>query len=305
MILAERLTPCTPRRARRALRAQRLHAGRRSGASTPSTSGASRLGKALAQPSHPGADERDRARARARLRRRTRSSAATGRSSDPAPALRRRRDARRLGQDADASARSPPWTTLHDAGIHFAVTSGRPPRGMSMLVEPLALAHADRGLQRRARGRARPGRHRGARRSRRISSRRRSGCIESFELSVWVYRGADWLVLDPDGPHVDARGAHGAVLEPTVVAQLRRRRDGVAKIVGVSDDHASRRGCGAGRAQDEFGDDVSASRSQPYYLDVTHPDANKGSRRALSVASGTASRAARDRDHRRRAERTC
>ena len=28
---------------------------------------------------------------------------------------------------------------LHDAGIHFAVTSGRPPRGMSMLVEPLAL----------------------------------------------------------------------------------------------------------------------------------------------------------------------
>jgi len=29
---------------------------------------------------------------------------------------------------------------LHEAGILFAVTSGRPPRGMSMLVEPLALA---------------------------------------------------------------------------------------------------------------------------------------------------------------------
>jgi hypothetical protein len=28
---------------------------------------------------------------------------------------------------------------LHDAGIAFAVTSGRPPRGMEMLVEPLAL----------------------------------------------------------------------------------------------------------------------------------------------------------------------
>ena len=28
---------------------------------------------------------------------------------------------------------------LHDAGITFAVTSGRPPRGMAMLVEPLAL----------------------------------------------------------------------------------------------------------------------------------------------------------------------
>ena len=28
---------------------------------------------------------------------------------------------------------------LHRAGIRFAITSGRPPRGMAMLVEPLAL----------------------------------------------------------------------------------------------------------------------------------------------------------------------
>jgi hydroxymethylpyrimidine pyrophosphatase-like HAD family hydrolase len=31
-----------------------------------------------------------------------------------------------------------------------------------------------------------------------------------------------------------------------------------------------------GRVHDEFGDHVSAARSQPYYVDVTHPDANKG-----------------------------
>ena len=30
-------------------------------------------------------------------------------------------------------------------------------------------------------------------------------------------------------------------------------------------------------ARAELGDHVSAARSQPYYLDVTHPDANKGS----------------------------
>ena len=29
---------------------------------------------------------------------------------------------------------------LHDAGIQFAVTSGRPPRGMTMLVDPLAIS---------------------------------------------------------------------------------------------------------------------------------------------------------------------
>jgi hypothetical protein len=51
--------------------------------------------------------------------------------------------------------------------------------------------------------------------------------------------------------------------------------DRVAKIVGVSDDYDA-----VARSetdvQRECGTHVSASRSQPYYLDVTHPNANKG-----------------------------
>src|SRR5262245_33808212 len=39
-----------------------------------------------------------------------------------------------LTQRAGAAVRA-----LHDAGIAFAITSGRPPRGMAMLIEPLAL----------------------------------------------------------------------------------------------------------------------------------------------------------------------
>ena len=35
---------------------------------------------------------------------------------------------------------------LHDAGIAFAITSGRPPRGMSMLIEPLTLRTAIAGF---------------------------------------------------------------------------------------------------------------------------------------------------------------
>jgi hypothetical protein len=50
----------------------------------------------------------------------------------------------------------------------------------------------------------------------------------------------------------------------------------VAKIVGVSDDpSAMERATVAAREQ--FGDHLTAAQSQPYYLDVTHPDANKGS----------------------------
>ena len=48
-----------------------------------------------------------------------------------------------------------------------------------------------------------------------------------------------------------------------------------AKIVGVSDDHAKVQGCEAD-AQAAFGDRATAARSQPYYLDITHHDANKG-----------------------------
>jgi hydroxymethylpyrimidine pyrophosphatase-like HAD family hydrolase len=49
----------------------------------------------------------------------------------------------------------------------------------------------------------------------------------------------------------------------------------VAKIVGVSDDYDAVERASAA-AHDTFGEHVSAARSQPYYADVTHPDANKG-----------------------------
>jgi hypothetical protein len=161
---------------------------------------------------------------------------------------------------------------LEDAGILFAVTSGRPPRGMAMLVEPLALrtplAAFNGGLvvepdldvleERIIPGRIVP---------------RVIELLESFDLSIWVYRGADWLVRDRGGPHVD-REARTVQFEPTVVAGFDGAH-GVAKIVGVSDDYDTvARAAETTRA--ELGDDVSAWRSQPYYLDVTHPDANKG-----------------------------
>jgi hypothetical protein len=49
----------------------------------------------------------------------------------------------------------------------------------------------------------------------------------------------------------------------------------VAKIVCVSDDYAAVARSEAD-VQRECGNHVSAARSQPYYLDVTHPQANKG-----------------------------
>ena len=162
---------------------------------------------------------------------------------------------------------------LGAAGIGFAVTSGRPPRGMAMLVEPLAISTPIGGFN----GGLVVDTSMQVLRKHCIPSRIVPSVIETLlaqDLSVWCYQGIDWYVLDHDGPHV-ARETSTCQFDPIVLDGFDRLADDVVKVVGVSDDHdAVARATSAMR--DEFGDTVSATPSQPYYLDVTHPDANKG-----------------------------
>ncbi len=163
---------------------------------------------------------------------------------------------------------------LREAGIRFAVTSGRPPLGMEMLIEPLDLqtpiAAFNGGLI--------------VDRDMKVMEERVlpeelvvpiSDEMTSFGLSVWIYRGADWYVPDPKGPHVD-REAWTVKFQPKVMEGLDGLTDRVAKIVGVSDDDDAVAKASSAMQQ-KFGTQVTAAASQPYYLDVTHPDANKGS----------------------------
>jgi len=162
---------------------------------------------------------------------------------------------------------------LRQAGILFAITSGRPPRGMSMLVEPLQLttpiAAFNGGVF------VRP--DMSVIEQQVIPDDVAPTVIEllgSHELDVWVYQGADWFVRDPQAPHV-AREAWTVKFEPTVIGSFASVSDRVAKVVGVSDDYdAVQKGMDAVR--ERLGDHVSAARSQPYYCDVTNPNANKG-----------------------------
>jgi Cof subfamily protein (haloacid dehalogenase superfamily) len=177
---------------------------------------------------------------------------------------------------------------LARADIAFAITSGRPPRGMQMLIEPLGLATPiaafngglfvrpdlsvieQRVLQHKV---VEPA----------------IAIIRAHKLDVWIYRGIDWFVPERHGPHVD-REKWTVKFPPTVVPDFTGKMDDVAKIVGVSDDLEAVAKCeeavraqfvGAvhskpSNPQREPGSQVSAARSQPYYLDVTHPAANKG-----------------------------
>jgi hydroxymethylpyrimidine pyrophosphatase-like HAD family hydrolase len=93
-------------------------------------------------------------------------------------------------------------------------------------------------------------------------------------MDAWVYRGNDWYLRDAAAPHV-AREQSTVRFAPTVVKDLESVLDRAVKIVGVSDDRdlVAR---SEKDAQEALGDEASAARSQPYYLDITHPDANKG-----------------------------
>lgn len=163
---------------------------------------------------------------------------------------------------------------LRAAGIGFAITSGRPPRGMSMLVEPLALTGPIAGfnggvfvnpdlslIESRA---LEPG-----------AARQALALIMDRGLDCWLYTETEWLIRDSEAPHV-AREAWTVKFDARVVPEfteehLRR----AVKIVGVSDDLERVALCERA-AREALGERASAARSQPYYLDVTHPQANKG-----------------------------
>jgi Cof subfamily protein (haloacid dehalogenase superfamily) len=163
---------------------------------------------------------------------------------------------------------------LRAAGIEFAITSGRPPRGMAMLTGPLRLedpiAAFNGGMFVRPdlttvlKERTLPPE----------VSREAVDYLSQTGLDVWVYRGADWFIRKLDAPHV-AREQATVQFPPEVIDDLGGVLDGAVKIVGVSDDGPLVARCEA-ELRRRIGARASAARSQPYYLDVTHADANKG-----------------------------
>jgi Cof subfamily protein (haloacid dehalogenase superfamily) len=177
---------------------------------------------------------------------------------------------------------------LHDAGIRFAITSGRPPKGMSRLFDPLKLETPIAGF------------NGGLFVKRDLSiieqktlppdvAAQAFDLIRQHGMDAWVYSGNDWLITTLKAPHVE-REAWTVKFQPKVVTDFTDALKQAAKIVGVSDDHAKVQGCEAD-AQAAFGDRATAARSQPYYLDVTHHDANKGAvvdylSRVLSMPPG-------------------
>jgi Cof subfamily protein (haloacid dehalogenase superfamily) len=163
---------------------------------------------------------------------------------------------------------------LRAAGIAFAITSSRPPRGMRMLIEPLALESAIAGLN----GGVYVDPGLAVIQSYPLdlaTAKRAVDSILEHGLDVWVYTESECLVRERDAPHL-AREEWILKFDATVVASFTDAQLARAiKIVGVSDNPA-RVAAAETAAQGKYDGRTSIACSQTYFLDVTDRRANKG-----------------------------
>ncbi len=162
---------------------------------------------------------------------------------------------------------------LHTCGISFAIISSRPPRGLGMLLRPLEITTPVCGFNGGVI--ARPD----------LSvitehllspevARRAAGLLDTNGVQVWVFAGQDWLVRDADGPYVGLE-ERTVGFSPTLVDNFGQSLDFAAKVVGVSKEFEILAQCERD-ARAALSDQATVARSQSYYLDITHPLANKG-----------------------------
>jgi Cof subfamily protein (haloacid dehalogenase superfamily) len=166
--------------------------------------------------------------------------------------------------------------SLSEAGIAFAITSSRPPIGLRTLISSLVITTpvgafngglivSPEGLE-PIEGNPLPA----------DVARRAIAFLTRRRIDIWFDTDRDWLVRDRDGPYVDLeiRTIESA---PVLVETFDQPRsiDRCYKIVGVSRDFAALAQC-EHDLSGELGSSATVNRSQLYYLDITHPEANKG-----------------------------
>jgi Cof subfamily protein (haloacid dehalogenase superfamily) len=167
---------------------------------------------------------------------------------------------------------------LRANGIIFSMISSRPPRGLRMLFDPLGITTPVAGF------------NGGVIATPDLTvvtehllspqvTRRAVGMLSARGAQVWIFSGQDWLVRDPDGPYVPLE-ERTVEFGPTIVEDFGAALDVAAKIVGVSKNFDLLEHCERD-VRAALADSAFVARSQPYYLDVTHPLANKGA--ALSA----------------------
>ncbi len=162
---------------------------------------------------------------------------------------------------------------LRDAGIPLGIVSARPPFGLKAIADRLSLdgllAGYNGGVV------AKPD---GTVVERRLlppsMAQQALDLFAQHKVSAWFFTETEWLAQDSNGPRVPLE-RHTIETNERIVQDFTPFLHECGKVVGVTDDEPL-----LARLETELqamlGTGANAKRSQPYYLDVTHAEANKG-----------------------------
>jgi Cof subfamily protein (haloacid dehalogenase superfamily) len=160
-----------------------------------------------------------------------------------------------------------------NAGIPVSLISARPPSGMLWIAERLGLegpiAAFNGGTVVMPDGRI-------------VSEERLDPATAAAALAMidragvtpWLFSDGKWYARDRDNSNL-AREKLAAGLEPIFDEDLAAHLHHADKLVGVSADHNLLARI-EGETRAALGESATVARSQPYYLDITGPGANKG-----------------------------
>ena len=162
---------------------------------------------------------------------------------------------------------------LGEAGIGFSLVSSRPPRGLSGLIAQLGMTLPLGGFNGGTVFRPdmsvvsaltvpEP------------AAQITLQALRRFGADIWVFADNQWMTMDPDGPYVPLE-RHTVGFEPTIVPDFAPYLGRAGKIVGSSEDFDMLARCEA-ELRTLLGGSAIAGRSQRYYLDINHPEADKG-----------------------------
>lgn len=164
---------------------------------------------------------------------------------------------------------------IREAGIRFTIISARPPQGLRVVAEPLQICEPMPALNG---GLIVGPDFKTVLRDKLLEplvAERLLETLTAAQIDIWLYTDANWYVRDLKGPYVQHE-IEAVRFAPVVVRDFHEvPLHRVAKVVGVSENFEKLAATEV-QVRQQFAGAVSATRSQKYYLDITHPTANKG-----------------------------
>jgi Cof subfamily protein (haloacid dehalogenase superfamily) len=175
---------------------------------------------------------------------------------------------KRLTPAAKQAARS-----LSDHGVKLVLTSSRPPRGVALFADAMGLDTPRAGFNGGAIV-APDGKLLSFKPLEPDVASTTLAHLQEAGINPWLFTADEWLLINPHGAYVECE-QHTVQMNFRVVPNFDDVLDKAGKIMAASRDFAALAECETA-LQEQLCTRASVHRSQDYYLDITHPAANKG-----------------------------